>query len=79
MVEYKNYDEITMSRNYYRKLSQEIMTSISMTQKMWELQVYWRIQKFRHFNSISNTSIALSTVNRMNKNKIRSCVKAITV
>ena len=36
-VKYKNYDAITISRNYYRKLSQEIMTSISMTQKMWEL------------------------------------------
>jgi hypothetical protein len=36
-VDYKNYDGITMSRNYYRKLSQDIMTSLSMTQKMWEL------------------------------------------
>ena len=32
-VEYKNYDAITISRNYYRKLS----VSISMTQKMWKL------------------------------------------
>ena len=29
----KNYDAITISRNYYRKLS----ASILMTQKMWEL------------------------------------------
>ena len=46
MVDYKNDDALTMSRNYYRKLLQEIMTaSISMTRKMWELQGYWRIQK----------------------------------
>ena len=37
-VEYKNQDAINMSRNYYRKLSQKIITSISMTQKMWELE-----------------------------------------
>ena len=32
-VEYKNYEAITMSRNYYRKLS----ASVSIMQKMWEL------------------------------------------
>ena len=41
-VDYKNYDAITMSRNYEEKLLQEIVTrklsaSISMTRKMWEL------------------------------------------
>ena len=32
-VDYKNYDTITMSRNYEWKLS----ASISMKRKMWEL------------------------------------------
>ena len=49
-VKYKNYDAITMSRNYYRKFSQEIITEnyqlvYIITRKMWGLQGYCRIQK----------------------------------
>ena len=49
-VDYKNYDAITMRRNYDTKLSGEIMTQnyqlvYIMSRKMWELYGYWRIQK----------------------------------
>ena len=44
-VDYKNYVAITMSRNYYRKLSQEIISQYIMSRKIWELQGYCRIQK----------------------------------
>ena len=41
--DYKNYDAITISRNYDTKLSQfsklSASSSISITQKMWELYV----------------------------------------
>ena len=45
-IDYINYYAITMSRNYYRKLLQKIMSQYIMTQKMWGLQGYWRIQKY---------------------------------
>ena len=58
----RNYEEKLIQEiitgNYHRKLSKEIITVnyqlvYIITQKMWELQGYWRIQIYHLFFSFS--------------------------